>query len=290
MIDLHMHTTYSDGVLSVRELIDKLNFEGIKIASITDHNSIDGFLEFQDNGYAELYNGMMIPGTELQTLSQDYVIEILVYNYVREFREYVDETRKKFWDFHYKSYKELITRAKEIGLKIREPERKFQNGYYCNMKFQDALKYDFEYNRKIVDERIINDLTYFYRNEFQNPNSKFFIDNKKAFPKVKDLIDAAHYYQGITSLAHIDDYLSIEDKDAFLEYLFSSFSVDAIECFHPTISDKHTLKYMDFAHNKNILISAGSDFHGESVPHRGTIDTKATIKEVTILEKILKCN
>lgn len=290
MIDLHMHTTYSDGVLSVRKLIEKLNLEGIKIASITDHNNIDGFLEYQNNGYDRLYNGIMIPGTELQTIAQNYVIEILVYSYVREFREYVEETKRNFWNFHHKSYKELIERAKEIGLKVSEPPKEIQNGYYCNMKFQDALKHEFEYNRKIVDERIINDLTYFYRNEYQNPNSKFFIDNRKAFPMVKDLIDAAHYYQGITSLAHIDDYLSIEDKDVFLEYLFSSFPIDAIECFHPTISDEHTIKYMNFAHSKNILISAGSDFHGGAVPHRGTIDTKATKKEVTILEKILKCN
>lgn len=41
MIDLHMHTTYSDGKYSVLELLDRLNKNKIKIASITDHNSID---------------------------------------------------------------------------------------------------------------------------------------------------------------------------------------------------------------------------------------------------------
>lgn len=290
MIDLHMHTTHSDGGLSVKGLIERLNLERIKIASITDHNSVDGYFEYKENNYDKLYNGIMIPGTELQTLAQEYIIDILVYNYVPEFREYVEETRRKFWEFHHKSYNELVKRAECLGLRVSTPEKEIQNGYYCNMKFQDALKAELEFNKRIVDEKIITDLSYFYRHEFQNPDSKFFIDNSTAFPNVKEVIDASHYYGGITSLAHIDEYLSIKDKDAFLEYLFSSFPVDAIECFHPSISDEHTHKYMDFAKSKNILVSAGSDYHGESVPNRGAVDTKATIKDVTILEKILKCN
>ena len=45
MIDLHMHTKYSDGQFNVKELINILNEKGIKYASITDHNSIGAHIE-----------------------------------------------------------------------------------------------------------------------------------------------------------------------------------------------------------------------------------------------------
>ena len=81
MIDLHLHTTYSDGAYSVRELIDILNENNIKYASITDHNSIDALIEYEENGYDKFFNGKMIRGTEIQTLVNGYLIEVLVYNY-----------------------------------------------------------------------------------------------------------------------------------------------------------------------------------------------------------------
>lgn len=45
MIDLHMHTKYSDGQFEVKELICMLNDKGIKYASITDHYSIGAHIE-----------------------------------------------------------------------------------------------------------------------------------------------------------------------------------------------------------------------------------------------------
>ena len=59
MIDLHLHTTYSDGEYNVRELIDKLNENNIMYASITDHNSIDGIIEYEDK--EALYENPNIP-------------------------------------------------------------------------------------------------------------------------------------------------------------------------------------------------------------------------------------
>ena len=287
MVDLHMHTTYSDGTFSVKELIELLNKENIRYASITDHNNVDAYIEFLENGLFNYFEGTMFPGTELQTIVDNKIIEILVYNYDLKFKKYVDDTRQQFWKFHEDSYRELINRAIALGLKVVEPQKEMQNGYYSNMKFQDALKSYLEYNKKIVDERIITDLLYFYRHEFQNPDSIFFVDNSKSFPKLDDLLYVAHECRGVTSLAHIDEYQSIEDKNAFLEYLSHDFNIDAIECFHPVISESKRLKYIEFAECHGLMVSAGSDFHGPNVFERTNINTPASIKDVTILKKLL---
>ena len=287
MIDLHMHTTYSDGKYSVLELLDILNKNNIKIASITDHNSIDAHIEYEQNNYDKIFKGKMIRGVEIQTIIADYLIEVLVYNYnLEEFKKYVDETRRKFWLFHEEAYQKLLKKAQELGLKYQETERKLENGYYCNMKFQEAIAACFEENRKIISEKILTDHLYFYRHEFQNPTSEFFIDNKYAFPSLEEVIDYAHKCGGLVLLAHINEYQEIENKDEFLNYLFESCNLDGIECFHPSISIENRRKYLAFAKEHNLLVSAGSDFHGPHLFHRMQINTDATLEEVTVLKRI----
>lgn len=289
MIDLHMHTKYSDGQYDVKELIKILNEKGIKYASITDHNSIGAHIEYRDNDYSKLYDGKMITGTELQTLVDDYLVEVLVYNFdIDKFNEYVENTRKNFWDFHKNAYQELLNKADKMGLKYIENDRELTNGYYCNMKFQEAIAACLDYNKKIIDEKVLTDHLHFYRNEFQNPNSEFFVDNKKAFPILKDVIDKAHEYGGIVFLAHIDEYQAIDDKMAFLEKLVKEYDIDGIECFHPAINVINRKKYIKFAKDNNLLISAGSDFHGSHLVHRMGITTPATLKDIDWLEKAIE--
>lgn len=289
MIDLHTHSTCSDGIKSPRELVNFFNEKGIKVASITDHNNVDAHVEYESEGYDKYYNGTMIRGTELQTIYQDYIIEILVYNYdLKSFKEYVDYTRKRFWEFHESAYQELLAKARSMGLSYKENDRPLGGSYYCNMKFQEAIAACFDENKDKVPERILSDLVYFYRYEFQSPGGMFHIDAKKGFPPLEEVLRAAHDSRGVTSLAHIDDYDIKEDKIAFLTELYGTHKIDSLECFHPVISLENTSKYMEFAKNNGILISAGSDYHGKKeLDHRHSIDTPATKEDVTILSKIL---
>lgn len=289
MIDLHTHSTCSDGIKSPRELVDFFNEKGIKIASITDHNNVDAHVEYESEGYDKYYNGIMIRGTELQTIYHDYIIEILVYNYdLKSFKEYVDYTRKRFWEFHESAYQELLAKARSMGLAYKENNRPLGGSYYCNMKFQEAIAACFEENKDKVPERILRDLVYFYRYEFQSPDGLFHIDAKKGFPPLEEVLSAARDSKGVTSLAHMDDYDIKEDKIEFLTELYGHNQIDALECFHPVISLENTAKYMEFAKNNGILISAGSDYHGKKeLDHRHSIDTPATKEEVTVLSKIL---
>lgn len=290
MIDLHMHTTYSDGIKNPRELVDLLNKENIIIASMTDHNNVDAHVEFERDGYAKYYDGQMIRGTELQTIYKDYIIEILVYNYdLKSFKEYVDYTRKRFWEFHEYAYQQLLKKADDLGLVYKENDKQLGGSYYCNMKFQEAIAACYEENKDKIPERLLTDLVYFYRSGFQSPDGLFHIDMKKGFPPLEEVLRAARYSRGVTSLAHIDDYDIKEDKIEFLSELYDTNKIDALECYHPVISLDNTKKYMDFANSNGILISAGSDYHGKkNLDHRHSINTPAKREEVTILSKILK--
>ena len=287
MIDLHMHTKYSDGQFELKELLNILNEKGIKYASITDHNSIGAHLEMRDNNLYDLYKGKMITGVEIHTLVDDYLIEVLVYNFDLDMLgTYIENTRKTFWEFHESAYKELLRKADSMGLKYIEPERKLANGYYCNMKFQEAIAACLDYNKNIIDERILADHLYFYRNEFQRVGSEFYVDNKKAFPSLDDVIKNARAAGGMIFIAHIDEYQAIPDKIKFLDDVFSRFDIDGMECFHPAISLDNRAKYIEYCSKNNLLISAGSDFHGEHLPHRRNITTEATLDDIKWIESL----
>ncbi len=282
MIDLHMHTTYSDGANDVKNLIKTLNDKGIKYASITDHNSVDAHIEFRDNNYQELYNGKMISGVEIQTIVDDYLIEVLVYDYdLDALKEFVDESRRTFWEFHHEAYEKLLEKAKIMGLKYIEPNKPLKNGYYCNMKFQEAIAACYDYNKNIIDEKILSNHLHFYRNEFQRYGSDFYIDNKKAFPQLRKVIEAAHNAGGKVFLAHIDEYQAIPNKSDFLNYLVNNYDIDGIECFHPAINKENRIKYINYCKDNNLLISAGSDFHGPHLSHRMEITTEAILDDIS---------
>lgn len=64
MIDLHIHSTYSDGTYNPIELLQKAEKLGLEIISITDHESIDAHIELSNVNIEEYYKGKVITGIE----------------------------------------------------------------------------------------------------------------------------------------------------------------------------------------------------------------------------------
>jgi predicted metal-dependent phosphoesterase TrpH len=62
MIDLHTHTSYSDGTWSVEKLLEEAQKANIEVLSITDHDNVDANKELLEGKYAGIYNGKMISG------------------------------------------------------------------------------------------------------------------------------------------------------------------------------------------------------------------------------------
>jgi predicted metal-dependent phosphoesterase TrpH len=76
-IDLHIHSKYSDGDYSVFELIDTCKRKRLQAISITDHDTIDAFIEGKE--YAEEVHLEFIPGVELSSFYDGSEIHILGY-------------------------------------------------------------------------------------------------------------------------------------------------------------------------------------------------------------------
>ena len=77
---------------------------------------------------------------------------------------------------------------------------------------------------------------------------------------------------------------AINDKMLFLVNLINNYNIDGIECFHPSIDADRRKLYIKFANDNDLLISAGSDFHGSHLPHRKNITTEASLEDIKWLE------
>ncbi|MBQ5475536.1 MAG: PHP domain-containing protein, partial [Lachnospiraceae bacterium] len=81
MIDLHTHTSYSDGTWSVKELLIEAKKAKLELLSITDHDNVKAYLELRNHDYNEYYNGKIINGVELNVIANGSNIELLVYDF-----------------------------------------------------------------------------------------------------------------------------------------------------------------------------------------------------------------
>ena len=100
MIDVHIHTKYSDGTDSVIELLEKAEKVGLECISITDHDNCKAYEELQSLNISDYYSGKLIKGIEIKCSFRGRLIEVLGYNYDLEkmnawINEYYKDKQRK---------------------------------------------------------------------------------------------------------------------------------------------------------------------------------------------------
>jgi len=117
LVDLHLHTTSSDGRLTPTELIHLVAKGGLEVISITDHDSTEGLAEALEAAkeYPQL---KLIPGIEMSADIPGNEIHILAY-YIRYEDEGLQNTLQKFRDDRIYRAKEIIERLRELGMALQ---------------------------------------------------------------------------------------------------------------------------------------------------------------------------
>ncbi len=265
MIDLHMHTTYSDGTDTVKELLEKAEDIGLEVISITDHNTCKAYFEMENFNIKEIYKGDIIAGCEFTTSFDNRLIEVLGYGfdyknvnkYLEEF--YSDELVNKRTNI---LYNRLLDKIKELNLEFhleRVRDKKFANEFFERGIYEELVKY--ENNKEKLKEDIWASFSNFYRKGLTNPKSKLFINHAEFKPSIKEIVKLIHENDGIAFLAHPYQY-KFTDTENFLDKLYNEIALDGVECFYTTFGEEQTNYLLDFVKKRNLLISGGSDYHG----------------------------
>ena len=252
-IDLHVHSTHSDGTLTPEELVRKAHEINLAAMALTDHDTIDGVPEAVEAG--KKYNIEVIPGVELSTFYNDKEIHIvgLYIQYMNpEFKKELEALRNVRRNRNI----QMCQKFTELGMPLDydEMEKEYSDAVITRAHFADfLLKKGYIKSRNEAFDRYIG------------LNGPCYVPRKKMTPaEAITIIKAAG---GVPILAHpVLYHLGKEQLSKLMDYLCDS-GIVGLEAIYSTYTMGDELEMKNLAGERGLIISGGSDYHGANKPH-----------------------
>lgn len=267
MIDLHIHTTYSDGTYSVKEILKEAQEKKLEVISITDHDNVKAYKEIGKIDVNNFYSGKIITGCEFKCVLPEYNLPIEILGY--EFEVSIVE---KFLDSHNNMEKQskylehLKSVGKRIGLTFDENIKvNLERAEYASLIFEREIN-KYEKNKQILLENGINITTNFYRDAQSNKNSIFYIDEKNDYVQPDEIIDLIHKAGGKSFLAHPYIY-RVNNVLEMAQTLINNYNIDGLECYYSLFTQQQTNDLVELCKKNKLYRSGGTDFHGDNKPN-----------------------
>jgi len=261
MIDLHIHTIYSDGTDDVIALLNKAEEKKLEVISITDHDTVNAYAKLASIDISKHFSGILIPGAELKTTFNKIPIEILGYGIDTEKMKNsscTDLLRRL--DIQNKYLQNFIRVGNELGIKCNQSLKiEEEKGFAAITYYREIIKYP--ENFEIIPEILNDKLERFYRLTSSNPKSPFYIDESDDFLDINLVIDEIHKCGGKAFLAHLFE-TKIDNHLEFLEDIINSTKLDGVECYYPTFTEEQIKSILEITKKHNLYTSGGTDYHG----------------------------
>lgn len=279
-IDLHVHSTKSDGSLTPSQLVDLAIEKGLRAFALTDHDTTDGIDEAME--YAASLQGSpieVIPGIELSTEYKGKDIHMVGL--------YIDHKSDAFLNHIEKFQKSRELRNEKMCKKLREEAG--MDITYEALKATDpgAVITRSHYAKYMLAHGYISYLKEAFE-RYIGDHAKYYVPREKITPA--DAIKLILASGGIPILAHPILYkMSDSNLDALVKILKEAGLV-GIEAIYSTYSPSEERTVRKIAARYNLALSGGSDFHGAAKPglEMGTgYDNKLFVPE-ELLDKLLK--
>lgn len=271
-IDLHTHSNKSDGSLSPTALIDEAKSIGLSAIALTDHDTIDGLEEAINRGNE--IGVRVVPGVELSTEYMGRDVHI-----VGLFIDYKNETflnhLKNFVDSRELRNKKMCDKLTEAGIPVIYEE--------LIEMFGDSVLTRAHYARYMLSKGYIKSLPEAFE-RYIGDHSPYYIPREKVTPKqgVELILNAG----GVPILAHPILYRLGKDALETLVKDLKEYGLVGIEAIYSTYTNADERTIRNLASKYNLLISGGSDYHGEAKPglNLGTGYGKLAVPEFVLNE------
>ena len=266
MIDLHIHTTNSDGEFCVTDILEKAESKGLNIISITDHNNINAYDEINDISVRKLYSGKIVIGVELEFVYKGRLFDMLGYGIDLEVMKKSEIIKEGYVHSTVEGQSEILDKLKhvcdELGIKYSFDLKIVKPNHMANdVLVDDILKYSV--NKEILSSMNIVDRSSFYRKHFCEPSSPFYIDQTAGKRDIFYVTSLIHDAGGLCFLAHPFVYNLPNIKET-LDEIVSFDIIDGIECAHRKHTEEQIDFLIDYCNKHNLKKSGGSDFHIDS--------------------------
>lgn len=260
MIDLHIHSNFSDGAYSVDEILEIAQKTSCTTISIVDHNTCDAY-EYLKNMNTKIFFGKIISGCEFNTFYNHIPIELLGYDFDPDLLTIYLKNAYKYSPEELKYFEEetFIKQCTKNNIKLALDMYEKDDNEHISSYLYKCLKYYKENIEFFETEEDYNNPKVFYRKYMSNPNSIFFCNTEEFFPTPEEVVDLIKSSGGKVFIPHIFEYKDNAYK--ILHGLLNTIPVDGIECFYSkfTVDERNIMA--KFARENNLLISGGSDCH-----------------------------
>jgi predicted metal-dependent phosphoesterase TrpH len=250
MIDLHLHTTASDGLLSPRELVHRAADAGLTTIAVTDHDTVAGLDEAAEAG-AEL-RVRVVPGIEITAVDNERDVHVLGY--------FLDPESTVLTQFLHRQRSDRVRRVREIGARLA--------GLGFRIDVEPLVEAASCGGRSIGRPALADALV----------AAGHCVDRNDAFARLlgrgrpafvprtgvggEAVLETIHAAGGLASLAHP----GIAADDGLIDALAAA-GLDAIEVWHSDHSPEQQTHYAALADRLGLARSGGSDYHGDGL-HR----------------------
>ena len=255
MIDLHVHTTASDGQYSPTDIIGKAAEKNIKIIAITDHDTVSGL---EEGKIAAKKAGItLVPGIELNIQGAPLNINgefHLLGLGLKQISPSLTDLIEEIINNRLERNQEIIKKIQADGfdLTLEEMEADFPNTVLGRPHFAAELV-----KKKIVKTR-------------QAAFDKYLAKGRPWYvtrigADLDDAIEAIKDSGGVPVIAHpMSLYLSWGKLPDALQDFYKR-GVQGLEAFHPGARVTECLRLEELGRKIGYFITAGSDFHGEKI-------------------------
>lgn len=251
LIDLHTHTTASDGSMNPRELVRHAKYSGLSAVAITDHDTIEGIEDALDEG--KRINFEVIAGLEI---SADYNPEMHILGYFfGETYLNIKDTLVNLKRNRKKRNPKIVNKLNEMGFNItmEEVKKEARGDIVGRMHIAEVLmKKGYV---KSVEEAF---------DKYLSSGKPAYFKKDKLTPKegILEILKAG----GIPVLAHpVYLHLGLKGLDDLLSALVSA-GLRGIEAYYVDNTEKDTEELLKMSKRHNLLVTGGSDFHGSFKP------------------------
>jgi len=249
VIDLHLHTTASDGRCTPHELVDRAKRAGVTVMAVTDHDTVAAVPDVQSA--AKACGIEAIAGIEITAIERDgRDIHMLGY--------FIDPGNSGLTAFLAKQRTQRIARVEALGLRLAELGMPIDIGpVLLQAREQGGRSVGRpQIARAMIAAGYVADIREAF-DRWLAAGRPAFVPRSGAPPG--DVIDIVHVAGGLASLAHPGQ----TDVDSRIA-AYVEAGLDAIELYHPDHDAEAVERYRSIASRLKLLATGGSDFHGDS--------------------------
>lgn len=247
MIDLHLHTTASDGRLSPEALVVRAAGAGVTVMAVTDHDTIAGLARAEAS--ATPRGIRFVPGIEITAVEHGRDVHVLGYFFDRSHRPLAEFLESQRADRR-RRITEMCARLAALGIRVDIDELLSRHAGHAVGRPAIAAAL-------VRGCHVVSIAEAFEK--YLDTGAAAYVSRKGA--PVVDVARVIRDAGGVASIAHP----GLHRDPSLLERVASGPGViDAIEVFHTDHDDATRTRLLAFAVERGLLVTGGSDFHGDA--------------------------